>query len=66
MIFSVCHAAVNAGYQTFNIQIDRLQRNNRPFAAKPSCNLLFMKLWDITQEMPQMEQACQKYLNGQV
>jgi len=38
----------------------------RPFAAKPSCDLLFIKVWAATLRMPEMEKACQKYQNGQV
>ena len=33
---------------------------NRPFAAKPSPYLLFIKLWAATLRMPEMEKACQK------
>ena len=32
--------------------------NNRPFAAKPSRDLLFIKLWAATLRMPKMEKAC--------
>ena len=39
---------------------------NRPFAAKPSRNQLFIKLWAATLRMPEMEKACQKHQNGQV
>ena len=31
--------------------------SNRPFAAKPSRNLLFIKLWAATLRMPEMEKA---------
>ena len=31
--------------------------NNRPFAAKPSRDLLFIKLWAATLRMPEMEKA---------
>ena len=34
--------------------------SNRPFAAKPSRDLLFIKLWATTLRMPEMEKACQK------
>ena len=33
---------------------------NRPFATKPSRDLLFIKLWAATLRMPEMEKACQK------
>ena len=39
---------------------------NRPFAAKPSRDLLFIKLWAATLTMPEMEKACRKHQNGQV
>ena len=39
---------------------------NRPFAAKPLRDLLFIKLWAATLRMPEMEKACQKHQNGQV
>ena len=39
---------------------------NRPFAAKPSRDLLFIKLWATTLRMPEMEKACRKHQNGQV
>ena len=39
---------------------------NRPFAAKPSRDLLFIKLWAATLRMPEMEKACRKHQNGQV
>ena len=38
---------------------------NRPFAAKPSRDLLFIKLWAIKQ-MPEMEKAHREYQNGQI
>ena len=38
---------------------------NRPFAAKPSRGLLFIKLWAATLRMPEMEKACRKHQNGQ-
>ena len=31
---------------------------NRPLAAKPSRDLLFIKLWAATLRMPEMEKAC--------
>ena len=34
---------------------------SRPFAAKPSRDLLFIRLWAIT-----MKKACRKYHDGQV
>ena len=40
--------------------------SNRPFAAKPSRDLLFIKLWVATLRMPEMEKACRKHQNGQV
>ena len=40
--------------------------SNRPFAAKPSRDLLFIKLWAATLRMPEMEKACRKHQNGQV
>ena len=39
---------------------------NRPFAAKPSRDLLFIKLWAATLRMPEIEKACQKIKSGQV
>ena len=39
---------------------------NRPFAAKPSRDLLFIKLWAATLRMPEMEKACRKHQNGQL
>ena len=39
---------------------------NTPFAAKPSWDLLFIKLWAVALKMPEMEKACQKHQNGQV
>ena len=39
---------------------------NRPFVAKPSRDLLFIKLWAATLRMPEMEKACRKHQNGQV
>ena len=39
---------------------------NRPFAAKPSRDLLFIKLWAATLRMPEMEKACRKRQNGKV
>ena len=39
---------------------------NRPFAAKPSRDLLFIKLWATTLRMLEMEKACWKHQNGQV
>ena len=38
---------------------------NRPFAAKPSRDLLFIKR-ATTLRMPEMEKACWKHQNGQV
>ena len=40
--------------------------NFRPFAAKPSRDLLCIKLWAATLRMPEMEKACSKHQNGQV
>ena len=39
---------------------------NRPFAAKPSRDLLFIKLWAKAYQMPEMEKACQEYQDGQI
>ena len=39
---------------------------NRPFAAKLSPDLLFIKLWAATLRIPEMEKACQEHQNGQV
>ena len=39
---------------------------NRPFAAKPSRDLLFIKLWAATLRMPETGKACRKHQNGQV
>ena len=39
---------------------------NRPFAAKPSRDLPFVKLWAATLRMSEMEKACRKHQNGQV
>ena len=33
---------------------------NTPFAAKPSCDLLFIKLWPAALEMPAMEKSLLK------
>ena len=38
---------------------------NRPFAAKPSRDPLFINLWAATYRIPEMEKACQKHQNGQ-
>ena len=43
-----------------------MTQRNRPFAAKPSRDLLFIKLWAATLRMPEMEKACRKHQNGQV
>ena len=40
--------------------------HNRPFAAKPSRDLLFIKLWAIAEQIPEMEKACREYQNGQI
>ena len=48
-----------------NFRLPRVNRN-RPFAAKPSRDLLFAKLWAATLRMPEMEKACRKHQNGQV
>ena len=51
-------------------RIDELERSgsifNRSFAAKPSHDLLFLKLWAATLRMPEMQKACRKHQNGQV
>ena len=36
----------------------------RPFGAKPSPDLLFIKLWAATLRMPEMEKACQQLLTS--
>ena len=36
----------------------------RPFGAKPSPYLLFIKLWAATLIMPEMEKACQQLLTS--
>ena len=36
----------------------------RPFGAKPSLDLLFIKLWAATLRMPEMERACQQLLSS--
>ena len=41
-------------------------QDNRPFAAKPSRDLLFIKLSAATLRMPEMEKACRKHQNGKV
>ena len=38
----------------------------RPFAAKPSRDLLFIQLGAATLRIPEMEKACRKHQNGQV
>ena len=35
-----------------------VERTNRPLAAKPSRDLLFIKLWAATLRMPEMEKSC--------
>ena len=40
--------------------------NNRPFAAKPSRDLLFIKLWATALKIPEMEKACREYQNSQI
>lgn len=53
----------------FNTISSRLSVLYMPFAARPSYDLLLIKLWAIYNfsiEMPEMEKACQKYQNGQV
>ena len=44
----------------------QIYTRNRPFAAKPSRDLLFIKLWAATLRIPEMEKACRKHQNGQV
>ena len=39
---------------------------NRPFAVKPSRDLLFIKLWAAALRMPEMGKECRKHQNGQV
>ena len=45
------------------LAVDEIQKTtlsyNRPFAAKPPCDLLFIKLWATTLQMPELEKACQ-------
>ena len=36
---------------------------NTPFAAKPSRDLLFIKLWAVALKMSEMEKACRKHQN---
>ena len=43
-----------------------LNEANRPFAGKPSRDLLFIKLSAIALKMPEMEKACREYQNGQI
>ena len=40
--------------------------DNRPFAAKTSRDLLFIKLWAATLRIPEIEKTCRKHQNGQV
>ena len=40
--------------------------SNRPFVAKPSCNLLFIKVWASIIRMPEIDKAWREYQNGQV
>ena len=42
------------------------ESRNRSFAAKPSCDLLFIKLWAATLRMSEMEKAFEKKQNGQI
>ena len=42
------------------------REDGRPFAAKPSRDLLFIKLWAATLRIPEMEKACRKHQNSQV
>ena len=53
-----------------NVQSNLLQTEqlpfNRLFAAKPSRDQLFIKLWVATLRMLEMEKGCQKHQNGQV
>ena len=51
---------------TSALTLERRSRINRPFAAKPSRDPLFRKLWAITLKMPEMEKACRENHNGQV
>ena len=49
-----------------NVMPDRVKQvnfTNRPFAAKPSRDLLFVQLWAATLRMPEMEKACRKHQN---
>ena len=39
---------------------------NRPLAAKPSRDPLFIKLWAATLRMPEIEKAYRKHQNDQV
>ena len=41
-----------------------LQILNRPFAAKPSRDLLFIKLWAATLRIPEMEKARRNILTA--
>ena len=49
-----------AGMTQRFVSAKRLTRyfSNRPFAAEPSRDLLFIKLWAATLRMPEMEKAC--------
>ena len=47
-----CERGIRCNEQLFSVVA------NRPFAAKPSCDLLFVKLWAATLRMPGMEKAC--------
>ena len=40
--------------------------NNRPFGDKPSRDLLFIKLWAIAWQLPEMGKVCREYQNGQI
>ena len=51
------------GTSTVFLRWSRGEKSNRPFAAKPSRDLLIM---GATLRMPEMEKACRKHQNGQV
>ena len=53
-------------FYVYIFKLPLVDDRNRPFAAKPSHDLLFIKLWAATLRMPEMEKACRKHQNGQV
>ena len=66
---SIHQRKVNAGLSLSHFKMATkvtVSKFNRPFAAKPSRDLLFIKLWAATLRMPAMAKACRKHQNGQV